>query len=82
VRSPAGRSIICAMARSVAFLDTTRKRGNPNWGVPIPPAPALATEFVMQVRQLRLTEEMYVFSAELHGWCGRTESGPHPRMAT
>ena len=51
-------------------------------GGPIPPAPALATEFEMQVRQLRLTEEMYVFSAELHGWCGRTESGPHPRMAT
>lgn len=32
MRSPAGRSIICAMARSVALLDTTRKRGNPNWG--------------------------------------------------
>ena len=58
-----------AMARAVAFPGRTRKRGNPNCGRPIPPAPALATEFEMQVRQLRLTEEMYVLSDELRGWC-------------
>ena len=46
-----------------------RKRGNPNWGRPIPPASALGTEFEMQVRQLHLTPEQYVVSAELRGWC-------------
>ena len=39
---------------------TTRKRGNPNWGRPIPPAPALATEFELRVRQLQLTPDMYL----------------------
>jgi hypothetical protein len=29
----------------------------------------LATEFEMQVRQLRLTPEFYVYSAELRCWC-------------
>ena len=31
----------------------TRKRGNPNWGRPIAPAPALATEFELQAKQLQ-----------------------------
>ena len=47
----------------------TRKRGNPNWGRPIPPAPAVATEFELRVKYLRLTAEMYTSSAELHAWC-------------
>ncbi len=47
----------------------TRRRGNPNWGRPIPPAPAVATEFELKVRQLRLTTEMYTSSAELRSWC-------------
>lgn len=47
----------------------TRKRGNPNWGRPIAPAPALATEFERQVSRLRLTAEMYISSAALHAWC-------------
>jgi hypothetical protein len=46
-----------------------RKRGNPNWGRPIPPAPAVATEFELRVRQLQLTAEMYTSSAELRAWC-------------
>ena len=46
-----------------------RKRGNPNWGRLIPPAPALATEFELRVRQLQLTPEMYVLSRELRDWC-------------
>ena len=45
------------------------KRGNPNGGHPIAPAPALATEFELQVRQLHLTAEMYTSSAELRTWC-------------
>jgi hypothetical protein len=35
--------------------------------VPIPPA--LATEFELRVRQLRLTAEMYTSSIELRVWC-------------
>jgi hypothetical protein len=46
-----------------------RKRGNPNWGRPLPPTPVLATEFERQVRTLGLTPETYVFSAELRRWC-------------
>ena len=47
----------------------TRKRGNPNWGRPMPPAPVLATEFELQVRHLQLTPEMYASSRDLREWC-------------
>jgi hypothetical protein len=47
----------------------TRKRGNPNWGRSIAPAPPLATQFELKVRQLQLTPEMYVSSRELRLWC-------------
>jgi hypothetical protein len=47
----------------------TRKRGNPNWGRPIAPAPALATEFELRAKQLQLTPEMYTSSAQLRTWC-------------
>ena len=46
-----------------------RKRGNPNWGRPVPPAPALATEFEKRARQLHLTPERYASSRELRTWC-------------
>jgi hypothetical protein len=50
-----------------------RRRGNPNWGkgTPLKVGPALATEFELQVRQLRLTPETYASSAELRHWCER-----------
>jgi hypothetical protein len=47
----------------------TLKRGNPNWGRPIAPAPARATEFELQVSRLCLTREKYVSSAALRAWC-------------
>jgi hypothetical protein len=47
----------------------TRRRGNPNWGRSIPPAPAVATEFELKVMQLQLTAEMYTASAALRSWC-------------
>jgi len=53
---------------------TTRRRGNPNWGRPSPPAPALATEFELRVKQLQLTPEMYVLSRELQAWCERNRN--------
>jgi hypothetical protein len=58
-----------AMAGPAATQIMRRKRGNPNWGRPMPPAPVLATEFERQVRTLRLTPETYVFSAKLRRWC-------------
>jgi len=52
-----------------AALPATRKRGNPNWGKPIPPGLALATEFELRVKKLQLTAEMYTSSAALRNWC-------------
>ena len=52
----------------------TRKRGNPNWGRLIAPAPVLATEFELQVTQLQLTAEMYTSSHELRIWCDRNRN--------
>jgi hypothetical protein len=57
------------MAIPVTLPALRRKRGNPNWGHPIPPAPALATEFDLRVGQLRLSPEMYTSSLELRTWC-------------
>jgi len=55
------------------FKFMIRKRGNPNWGQPFRFAP-VSTEFEMQVRQLQLTAETYVFSAELRIWCERNRN--------
>jgi len=46
-----------------------KRRGNPNWGRPLPPIPALATEFERRVTHLELTEVMYASSRELRTWC-------------
>ena len=62
------------MATPVVIPATKRKRGNPNWGSPIPPAPALATEFELRVRQLQLTAGMYTSSRELRAWCERNRN--------
>jgi hypothetical protein len=57
------------MERAATMPVVRRKRGNPNWGRPIPPAPVVATEFELQVRHLRLTKDKYVSSSELRRWC-------------
>ena len=62
------------MATPDSLLVTTRKRGNPNWGRSGPFPPATTTEFEMQVRQLQLTPEIYVFSPQLRGWCERNRN--------
>jgi hypothetical protein len=51
-----------------------RKRGNPNWGQPIRPTPAAATEFEMEMRRLRLTSETCLGSSELKEWCTRNRN--------
>ena len=67
------RSMIGFMAIP-ALPVLNRKRGNPNWGRPIPRAPALATAFELQVKQLQLTAEMYTSSRELRIWCDRNRN--------
>ncbi len=57
------------MAIPPALPVMKHKRGNPNWGRPIPPVRAFATEFELQVRQLQLTRRMYTSSRELRAWC-------------
>ena len=54
-----------------------RRRGNPTWGSggqPFYPGPAAATEFEMQVRQLRLTKQTCAGSRELRTWCERNRN--------
>jgi len=51
-----------------------RGRGNPNWGKPLAPIPALLTEFEMEVARLCLTKSDYVASAELKRWCDRNRN--------
>lgn len=51
-----------------------RRRGNPNWGRPIAPALAMATEFELQVKRLRLTSETYASSRELRTWSERNKN--------
>lgn len=57
------------MATPPAVPAATRKRGNPNWGRPMPSVPALPTEFELRTRQLRLTAGMYTSSRDLRAWC-------------
>jgi len=57
------------MAIPGSLPSSARKRGNPNWGRPIAPIPAVATEFELQVTRLRLSTDTYIFSAELRKWC-------------
>ena len=51
-----------------------RPRGNPNWGRPALPTPAMATEFEIMVRHLHLIPETYVSSVELKRWCMRNRN--------
>jgi hypothetical protein len=62
------------MTKPAAFRVVQRKRGNPNWGRPMPPVPALPTEFELQVKKLRLVPETYVYSRELRAWCERNRN--------
>ena len=45
------------------------RKGNADWGKPIPFGPAMPTEFELQVRRLRLRPDSYVSSEELRRWC-------------
>ena len=57
------------MTRRITLLVTKRRRGNPNWGLPPQPFPALPTEFEMQVKWIGLSKPEYIASTELRLWC-------------
>ena len=62
------------MSRPTTLLGTKRRRGNPNWGLPPQPFPALPTEFEMQVKRIGLTKPEYLASTELRLWCERNRN--------
>ena len=66
--------MIVDMTKSFVKPATPRKRGNPNWGMPPQPIPAIATEFELQARQLGLTKQTYTASAQLRTWCERNKN--------
>ena len=66
--------MILATMKPLVQPATARKRGNPNWGKPPQPIPAIATEFELQVKRLGLTKEAYTASAQLRTWCERNKN--------
>jgi hypothetical protein len=62
------------MAMMKAFAATGRRRGNPNWGRSVQPAPLLAIEFERQVQQLGLTKQTCAASTQLRNWCERNRN--------
>jgi hypothetical protein len=50
------------------------RQGNPNWGKPTLPVPALPTGFEQQVEKLGLRPEEYQGSPQLRNWCLRNAS--------
>ena len=62
------------MAKAFVVPAIARRRGNPNWGRPVPLAPVLATEFEKQVQQLGLTKQTCAGSGRLRSWCERNKN--------
>jgi hypothetical protein len=50
------------------------RQGNPNWGKPTLPVPALPTGFEQQVEKLGLSPDEYQSSTQLRNWCLRNAS--------
>src|SRR5213595_1281318 len=48
-----------------------KRRGNPNWGKPLPTPAVVATEFEGVALRLGLTKETYSSSGQLRIWCER-----------
>jgi len=57
------------MTKPFALPQPRRGRGNPNWGKPLQPVPALLTEFEAEVARLGLTRSEYSASLALKNWC-------------
>jgi hypothetical protein len=57
------------MAKPFILPTKARKRGNPNWGKPMEPTPAVPTAFEEQLRKLGLNDQNCVTSEKLRQWC-------------
>ena len=66
-------SIMWAVAKPSILPTTARKRGNPNWGKLMEPAPDLPTAFEEQVKKLGLSEQTCATSEKLREWCERNK---------
>jgi len=62
------------MLKTLTPPDGKRQRGNPNWGKPLQPIPALLTEFELEVERLGLAQSEYLYSRELKRWCDRNRN--------
>jgi hypothetical protein len=62
-----------AMAKPFVLPTKARKRGNPNWGKPMEPTPAVPTAFEEQVQELGLNEQTCATSEKLRQWCHRNK---------
>ena len=62
------------MAQPFVNPGAPRKRGNPNWGLPVQPRLDAATEFETQVRQLGFSKQTYADSTELRRCCERNRN--------
>jgi len=61
------------VAKPLAISPVPRKRGNPNWGKPTKPVPAVPTAFEEQVQKLGLNEQTFATSEKLKHWCERNK---------
>ena len=52
------------------------RRGNPNWGKPVPSGPVVptVTPFEEAVKQLKLQPDQYVHSTRLREWASRNKN--------
>ena len=71
---PRGRVLSGAMSIHVAVPQQKRKRGNPEWGKPLQPLPALLTQFEVEVARLGLTRSEYSTSLALKRWCAHNRN--------
>jgi hypothetical protein len=56
-----------------------KKRGNPNWGKPVPYGPVTPTisEFELIVREFKLQPDQYIRSVRLREWARRNKNSKY-----
>jgi hypothetical protein len=58
-----------AVEKPIILPTVARKRGNPNWGKPTKPVPAVPTTFEEHIQKLGLNEQTCASSERLKLWC-------------
>jgi len=59
---------------SMIWIHDEKKRGNPNWGKPLAPAPTVLTAFGKKVARLGLRKSEYATSVTLRRWCDQNRN--------